>query len=85
VAPQADEHGGLFVIGTTPGSPAQAAGLRNGDLLTAVDGVPVRDPEQLAVISVTRSPGDKVRLTYRRGGTAADATVTLAAQPATIR
>jgi putative serine protease PepD len=84
-APEATEHGELFVIGTTAGGPAQAAGLRAGDVITAIDGVPVADAEQLEVLAVTRSPGDQVRLTYRRGETRADATVTLAAQPAAAR
>jgi putative serine protease PepD len=81
VAPEADEHGGLFVTGVTPGGPALAAGLRTGDIITAIDGEPVTDTEQLEVLSVSRSPGDRVRLTYRRGAAGGDATVTLAAQP----
>jgi putative serine protease PepD len=77
--------GELFVTGTTPGGPAQVAGLRSGDVLTAVDGERLTDAEQLEVLSLTRSPGDRVRLTYRRGQAAADVTVTLAAQPGPAR
>jgi putative serine protease PepD len=84
-APEAGEQGELFVIAATPGGPAEAAGLRAGDILTAIDGEPVTDAEDLEVLSVTRSPGDRVRLTYRRGQTSGDATVTLAAQPPTAR
>ena len=40
------------------------------------------DPEQLEVISVTRSPGDKVAVTYRRDGASAEATITLGTTPA---
>jgi putative serine protease PepD len=83
VAPFAAEGGELFVTGTTPGGPAQAAGLRSGDVLTALDGARLVDAEQLEVLSVTRSPGEQVRLTYRRGSASSDATVTLAAQPGT--
>jgi putative serine protease PepD len=78
---QADDQGGLFVVSTTAGGPAQVAGLRANDVLTGLDGVPVGDADQLEVLSVTKSPGDRVRLTYRRGQASADAVVTLGAQP----
>ncbi len=88
IAPLAQEEtddGGLFVVGTTPGGPAAAAGLRAGDIVTAVEGVPVGNADQLDVLSVTRSPGDQVRLTYRRAQTSADVTLTLGAQPPSTR
>ena len=80
--PQATERDGLFVIAATPGGPAAAAGLRAGDVITALDGEPVGDTEQLDVISVTRSPGDRLQVAYRRDGASAEATVTLGAAPA---
>jgi putative serine protease PepD len=81
LAPQDDDHGGLFVTAVTPDGPAQVAGLRRGDVLTTMDGVQLDDPDQLDVLSVTASPGDQVRLTFRRSGSSADVTVTLAARP----
>jgi putative serine protease PepD len=78
---QDDDHGGLFVTAVTTGGPAQAAGLRRGDLLTALDGVELSDPDQLEALSLTTGPGQQVRLTFRRSGSSADATVTLAARP----
>ena len=66
----------------TPGGPAAAAGLRAGDVITALDGEHVGDTEQLDVISVTRSPGDRVRVAYRRDAASAEAVVTLGAAPA---
>jgi putative serine protease PepD len=72
---------GLYVVGVTPAGPAEAAGIRPGDVLTAIDGVAVTDADQLDVLSVTRRPGERVRLTYRRGGASADTTATLAARP----
>ena len=42
--PQATERDGLFVIAATPGGPAAAAGLRAGDVITALDGEPSATP-----------------------------------------
>jgi putative serine protease PepD len=78
---QADDQGGLFVVSTTSGGPAQAAGLQANDVLTGLDGVPVGDADQLEALSVTKSPGDQVRLTFRRAQVSADAVVTLGTQP----
>jgi len=72
---------GLFVAGVTAGSPAQAAGLQAGDVVTAIDGEQVTHPDALDAVLVTRSPGSRVRLTYRRDGRSADAEVTLGALP----
>jgi putative serine protease PepD len=83
--PQTADRSGLYVLAVTPGGPAQGAGLRPGDVVTAVDGTVVADADDLDVISVTRSPGDRVRLTYRRGGTSADADVTLTGRPQPTR
>jgi putative serine protease PepD len=77
--PQASEQEGLFVLAATPGGPAAAAGLRAGDVITALDGERVSDADQLDVVSVTRAPGDRLRVTYRRDGNTAGATVTLGA------
>ena len=41
----------------------------------------VSDADQLDVVSVTRSPGERLRLTYRRDGSTAEATVVLGAVP----
>ena len=50
--------------------PGAAAGLRAGDVITALDGQPVGDAEQLDVLSVTRSPGDRVPVTTAGTGPA---------------
>ncbi len=40
-------EGGVFVTGTEPHSPAREAGLRDGDLIIALDGQPVADIDDL--------------------------------------
>ncbi|HYN96549.1 MAG TPA: trypsin-like peptidase domain-containing protein, partial [Pilimelia sp.] len=77
---RAEDADGLYVVAATPGGPAETAGLRTGDVLTGLDGEPVRDTDQLDALSVTRSPGDRVRLSYRRGPAAADVTAVLGVQ-----
>jgi regulator of sigma E protease len=50
-----------------PGQVAQQAGVRGGDRVVAVDGVPVAEWEQLAKI-IHGSPGKTLRLTIERDG-----------------
>lgn len=49
-------------------SPMVRAGLRVGDVITAVESQPVRDLQELTRILGERKPGDEVELTYRRAG-----------------
>jgi putative serine protease PepD len=77
-----DQSGGLRVASVDPAGPSAAAGLKAGDVITAIDGKPATDADQLAILTITKAPGAKVVLTYRRGEVSAEATVTLAAQPA---
>jgi PDZ domain-containing protein len=50
------------------GGPAKAAGLRKGDVLTAVDGGAVDSVCSLRRLMAGHRPGDTVSLTYRRAG-----------------
>jgi putative serine protease PepD len=68
---------GLYVTSVTPGSPAQVAGLRTGDLITEIAGTPPKNAEQLLMATLQNRPGDVVRLTYQREGAMHQAEVTL--------
>jgi putative serine protease PepD len=65
--------------GILPGSPAQKAGLRGGDIITALDGAPINSPDELIVAVRSRNVGDVVRLTYLRNGTQKTVSLTLIA------
>jgi putative serine protease PepD len=52
-----------------PGGPAAKAGLRPGDLITAIDGIKINTPEELIVEIRTHNVGDEVTITYLRGKT----------------
>lgn len=73
--------GGVMVLGTVPGSPADAAGLAAGDVVTQVDGRSVGSAS--ALVSVVRrcAPGEEVTLRYWRDGAQHTAQVTVAERP----
>lgn len=58
----------LLVRQVHEGSPAEAAGLQPGDLITAVEGQPVEDFQSLAQAVREREPGDRLTLTIYRSG-----------------
>lgn len=57
------------VYGVEPGSPAAAAGLQRGDVLTRIDSVPLDSEEGGRRFGTVRE-GQRVRWTVRRGGRA---------------
>jgi Lon-like protease len=72
---------GALVIGVSSDVPA-ASELDPGDVVVAVDGIPVKTPDRLREEVGKREPGDPVRLTIRRDGKATDVTVRTVASPA---
>jgi putative serine protease PepD len=80
-AKQAGVSGGLFVAGVVPGSPAEQAGLQQGDIITSVDGKQATSNIQLQEVTLTKNPGDTVELEYVRNGKTEKTTVTLGKQP----
>jgi len=61
------------------GGPAAKAGLRAGDLITAIDGMKINTPEELIVEIRTHDVGDEVTITYIRGKESRTAKLTLIA------
>jgi putative serine protease PepD len=73
--------GGLYVTGVVRGGPSDQAGLREGDVITSIDGQPARDATQLEEITLTKKPGDTVDVTYERNGQSQSTTITLGTEP----
>jgi putative serine protease PepD len=80
-ATQAGVPEGLYVQVVTPAGPAAQAGLREGDVITKIDGQPATSTVQLQELALTKKPGDQVQLEYWRNGHTATAAVTLGAHP----
>jgi S1-C subfamily serine protease len=57
---------GALVVAVADGSAAQEAGLKRGDIVTAIDGEPVSSMTDLAAQVSARSPGDTVSLSVVR-------------------
>jgi serine protease Do len=70
---------GALVANVEPDSPAAKAGLRAGDVVTAVGGKAVGSPRDLARAIGDNRPGATVDLAVRRDGAAREVRVTLAA------
>jgi S1-C subfamily serine protease len=68
---------GAQVAQVAGGSPAEAAGLQAGDVITAVDGTAVTNASDLTQQVRSHQPGDQLTLTYSRGGNSTQTQVTL--------
>jgi serine protease Do len=69
---------GIVIASVVQGSPAEAAGLKIGDAITAVDGKPVKTGDDLVSDIAARRPGTKAALTFIRGGKEQQTAVTIA-------
>jgi len=76
-----DRPRGVMVKDVTPGSPAAQAGVRVGDVIVAISGHDVDDPEDLRFRVATLAIGAPARLTLWRGGQQREATAALIAPP----
>lgn len=65
------------------GSPAEAAGLKQGDLITAANDKAITTPQDIVALVQASKPGDEVTLSVRRQGEAqpVEITVTLGENP----
>jgi hypothetical protein len=66
--PGSPERGAVLVTGVTAGGPAEAAGLRAGDLLVAANGRDLLDAAQLELWLRILAPGQRLVLQLQRDG-----------------
>ncbi len=68
---------GVKFAGVTAGSPAEAAGLKAGDILIEFDGQPIGNLYDFTYALRAKKPGDKVNVKVLRGTETVEASVTL--------
>ena len=68
---------GLYLLKVAGDGPAGQAGLRKGDIITAVDGKTVKYRIDLTEALDKHEPGDTVQITYLRGGSSNTVDVTV--------
>ncbi len=69
---------GVIISAITPGQPAAKAGLKVGDIITTLDGKPVKDGDDLVANISARKPGSTVDVGYLHNGQTLHATVGIA-------
>lgn len=72
---------GALVAGVVAGGPAEAAGLRRLDVITAVDGVAIDDPDGFGFRFATKPLGGAMKITVLRGGRPQEMSITLQGAP----
>ncbi len=75
---------GAIVASVTPGAPGAKAGLQSGDVVTAIDGKPVRNSDDLTMAVISHAPGTTVTLDVVRNNQPTKIQVTLGTRPTGI-
>lgn len=63
----------VVIRDVTADSPAETAGLKQGDVITAVNGEAVSTPQALVEVIAGHKPGDQITLSVQRSDTGSDA------------
>jgi serine protease Do len=75
------EAKGALVGDVTPGAPGEKAGLKSGDVVTAINGKKVDGSDDLTMNVISHMPGETVTLDVVRDGKPMTVQVTLAQRP----
>ena len=75
-AQRAGLPGGLFVESVTSGGPAASAGIKEGDVVTQINGQAAVSVEQLTVAEIQAKAGTTIDVTYSSGGQSTSAKLT---------
>jgi len=68
---------GVYIIGVQNESAAANAGLKEGDIIQSIDGIPLNSSTEFSERIARQKPGDRIELTYLRNGTIGIASATL--------
>lgn len=72
---------GMVITSTTKGGPAEAAGLKRGDIIVGIKGNPIKDARDIVQTIQESRPGDTVTIEFIREGDSASLDVLLQEQP----
>jgi len=72
---------GARIAEVSPGSAAEKAGLKTGDVITKLDEISIESPEDLSRAVGKYDPNEKATITYLRDGKETKVTVTLGQSP----
>jgi serine peptidase DegS len=73
---------GVLIANLYVGSPAQKSGIQPGDVLTDIDGAPVRTAQEvIARIASHRTPGETLKLRITRAGKSSELSTAVIEQP----
>ncbi|HZE73739.1 MAG TPA: S1C family serine protease [Gemmatimonadales bacterium] len=76
---------GLVVVNVEPGGPAERGGVLLGDILVALDGMPVADPRDVLAALTPERVGQAIKARVLRGGQPTEVTITVGPRPTTRR
>ena len=76
-----DGSRGALIVAVVNGEPADAAGLQEGDLITAVDNTPVTGASDLGGLVRDHRPGERATVTVTRNGQSMTLQVTFGSKP----
>jgi serine protease Do len=74
---KAEDVNGAEIQRIMPNSGADKAGLKEGDVITKINGRDVADPKELTEVIANHISGDKVTVTYERNGKTRETEATL--------
>ena len=72
---------GALIAGVQRGSPADLGGIKPGDILLAVDGTAVSNPQGMLELIARQKPGETVAFKVRRQKALVDATIRIGKRP----
>jgi serine protease DegQ len=75
------EARGTLIAGVLRGGPADRAGVKPGDVLTAINGVPVGDPPAMLNVVAALVPGSSAKMSLLRESKPVEVTITVGRRP----